>query len=250
MNSRGQVNKILLGAAIFVALLALLFMGPLGEGGFGKIQNFFDNTPGFNDTKQATEKIALVRYDILADKVRSYDGESWGDLQKEISFSGLKNPTTEQELNDAFESYFFKSQRTGNVIYENADSSATAIDIADSEFISENFWDFNAKVFSRGATAVNVKPTGKPILGSYYINLDGTIKYKENDGQATREPYSEEIREQIRLKAITWRDSVFAKPEIIIQGKSFCLKKVGTSYLSENRYLIADLNKAGEKCNV
>lgn len=298
MSSRGEVNWLMLSGLIAIVLLAIVFFGPMK--GFGKIQNFFDNAPGFNEGDKQATQIGIVRYDVEMDKVQQYDGERWSDISQPVSFLGLKKPTSESELNQIFESYYFDGKRDESkevlknnnyavVVQGLAKNSAPAYEQSwyESKFIGGNlalFKDwisnnptyFDSVDYNRGTITLNVwklksdssidsiagfifvDPSGKlnPLDGGTKIEVQQTTSDASSKADFLKEIFGESPSftqsEQsiIQSKSVAWRDSVFKQPIISVQGNKFCLTKVGTSYLSEGKYIIVDLNKPGDKCNV
>ncbi|HVY01253.1 MAG TPA: hypothetical protein VHA12_00625 [Candidatus Nanoarchaeia archaeon] len=268
MKNKAQINWVFLSAIIAVVLLLIIFLGPMK--GFDKIQNYFDNTPGFNDTSKEPMKIGIVRYDIEMDKVQLYDGERWNDLTTNTKFDGLKKETTESEMNQIFEDYYFdKSKRNSAEIFNNGEYNVKVTEIAKSKSLEPEKpswynvggwigygigqWTLNtAPVYSRG-TVIAFVSKGKSEYGILFFNGNNNGEFygvvQSSSDSAPVNPFNEVQSIVINQNATIWRDSVFKNPAITVQGTQFCLKKVGTSYLSEGRYLLVDLNKAGEKCN-
>lgn len=251
MNRKAEVNMYVLGGIIAAIILVIILVGPVRDVLVEFGQNFFGNAPGFNQSATEPTILGLVRYDILNDKVQIYDGERWNDITKDIQPKGLSSPLSEADLNAAFETYYFNERvRTGNPLYENASLSVTAIDVANSEFIDQSIfisW-FDEKIYSRGATAISIKPKAAAVLGYYFLDLDGSMKYKESTDQPKDEPLAPEVKDEVKAKAAAWRDSIFANPRINIQGQQFCLQKQGNRHISDNRYLILNLNQVGGAC--
>jgi hypothetical protein len=267
MNRKAQ-NWIFLSAIIAVALLLIIFLGPMK--GFDKLQNFFDNTPGFNDTAKEPMKIGIVRYDIQEDKVELYDGERWTALSDNAKFDGLQKATSESELNNVFESYYFdKSKRNSPEIFNNNQYTVKVTEIAKSKSLEPESpswyniggwigygigqWTLNtAPAYSRG-TVIAFASKGSAEYGILFFNGNANGEFygvvQSSSESAPSNPFSSMEMQTINQNATLWRDSVFKEPSITVQGSKFCLKKVGTSYLSDGRYILTDLNKAGEKCN-
>jgi hypothetical protein len=298
MKNKGQINWVFLSAIIAVVLLLLIFLGPMK--GLGKIQNFFDNTPGFNESSKEPMKIGIVRYDVEMDKVQQYDGERWNDVSSSATFEGLSKPTSESELNQIFEDYYFNGKRNeSKQVLKNSNYLVSVSGLAKStspkyeskwyeasftggnlavftDWISNNPTYFDSVDYNRGTIILNIwklKSDGNidSIAGFIFVDprgnlnsLDGAtkIEIQQTTSDASSKTdflksifgespsFTSNEQTNIQSSSIAWRDSVFKNTTIMVQNTKFCIKKVGASYLSEGRYIVVDLNKAGDKCNV
>ncbi len=255
MKNKGEGQNVVLYGIIFVVILALLFVGPLKGIIVEKLFPFFKNSPGFEDTNYSPSVIGTVRYDIQKDKVEIYDGKDWNNFDKGMEFSAFEQPVVGNDLLPEFRRYYFQGERPVKSIYANKNAIVNVNHIEpESGSISKLYLGNNVAIqqasYVRGTvslTLFSTNPQGSAdtIVGYYLIDSPSKIVFVPIQGissEAISATTSSLDRAELANKAISWRDSVFAKP-IIFNGAEFCAKII------DNRYINVNLNKQGEICD-
>jgi hypothetical protein len=261
MNNKGLTWGVFLALIVAVAIIALLFFGPLKGIILEKIFPIANNLPRPGDVEQDKEIIGNVRYDIMTDSVQIYDGSTWNNFGKEMEFPST-GKISESELKANFNTYYFdKSKRTSPDLYADSTYTVKATEIAKSASLEPekpSFWNIGgwigygigqwtinkAPVYTRGSV-ISFVLKGTQQYGIFFTSLNGNIEFygvvPSASDEAPPNPFNSNQMLTISSKTLEWRNSILKKP-LTIKESQFCVT------IREGRYLNVDLAEPGA-CN-
>jgi len=216
------------------------------------LDSFYKLFPSFGNQSVNVTGVAKVRYDISLDQSTYYDGNAWASFSKEGSIELEGMTVSYDQVYKAFVDFYFnKANRAQKEVQLNGNYMISIDQIvkASVDNTKQPWYIFvNTKRTAaaiNGNVIINLKTVNGVQLGFFVLDTNNALSYFGTD-QKTVSPIdsSPDLIMKVKNEAISWKNSVFAKPIMIsyktdsngLNNGYFCVVPY------DNIYLVTDLS--------